>query len=81
MHLSDLRRRCHPKSDRLLENLEIVVNLIGATRTKEGLEVKAWLDGRKYEKGRKVTDEELEQINIKRNPFHGEWNYEIRPWG
>ncbi len=64
-----------------LENLEIVVNLIGATRTKEGLEVKAWLDGRKYEKGRKVTDEELEQINIKRNPFHGEWNYEIRPWG
>ena len=64
-----------------LESLEIVVNLIGATRTKEGLEVKAWLDGRKYEKGRKVTDEELEQINIKRNPFHGEWNYEIHPWG
>jgi len=62
-----------------LETLEIVVNLIGATKTEEGLEVHAWLDAKKYEKGRKITDEELQEIYIKRNKFHGEWNYEIHP--
>ncbi|MFT5405249.1 MAG: hypothetical protein ACI9DF_004096 [Verrucomicrobiales bacterium] len=62
-----------------LETLEIVVNLIGSTKTKEGLEVHAWLDGKKYEKGRKISDEELQEVHIKRNKFHGEWNYEIHP--
>jgi len=62
-----------------LETLEIVVNLIGSTKTEEGLEVHAWLDGKKYEKARKITDEELQEIHIRRNKFHGEWNYEIHP--
>jgi hypothetical protein len=26
-----------------------------------------------------VTDEELESLNIKREKFHGEWNYMIKP--
>ncbi len=30
-----------------LETLEVVVNLIGSTRTREGLEVHAWLDEKK----------------------------------
>ena len=34
-----------------LETHEIVVNLIGSTRTTEGLEVHAWLDEREYPKG------------------------------
>ena len=62
-----------------LEALEIVVNLIGSTRTKEGLEVHAWLDGRKYEKGCKISDAEFAEIYIKRNKFHGDRNYEIHP--
>ena len=62
-----------------LETLEIVVNLIGATTTNEGLEVHAWLDGQKYEKGRKVKDTELAEIKLRRNRFHGDWNYEIHP--
>ena len=62
-----------------LETLEIAVNLIGATKTKEGLEVHAWIDEKKYETGRKITDEEFQEIKIKRNSFHGEWNYEIHP--
>ena len=62
-----------------LESLEIVVNLIGATKTKQGLEVHAWIDSRKYKKGRKITKAEFDEVLIKRNPFHGEWNYEIRP--
>lgn len=62
-----------------LENLEIVVESIGNTKTKTGLEIHAWLDENTYEKGRKVTDEELAECLIKRNKFHGEWNYEIYP--
>jgi len=62
-----------------LETLEIVVNLIGATRTKQGLEVHAWLDEKKYEKGRKISNSDLAEVYIKRNKFHGDWNYEIHP--
>lgn len=62
-----------------LETLEVVVNLIGSTKTREGLEVHAWLDEKKYIKGRKVADHELHEVYIKRNRFHGEWNYEIHP--
>ena len=59
--------------------MEVVVESIGATTTEAGLEVHAWLDADEYEKGRKVSDEELAACNIKRNTYHGEWNYEIHP--
>ena len=62
-----------------LETLEVVVESIGATTTEAGLEVHAWLDADEYEKGRKVSDDELAACNIKRNAYHGEWNYEIHP--
>lgn len=62
-----------------LETEEIVVNLIGQTKTSSGLEVHAWLDQKEYTKGRKVSDAELCEVIIKRNKFHGEWNYEIHP--
>ena len=62
-----------------LETFDIVVELIGNTRTSEGLEVHAWLDEATYQKGIKVTDDELAECLIKPNTFHGEWNYEIRP--
>ena len=62
-----------------LESHEIVVNLIGSTKTEEGLEVHAWLDKSKYEKSKKVSDDRLAEVQIKRNTFHGEWNYQILP--
>jgi transposase len=62
-----------------LETLEVVVRLIGSTRTSEGLQVHAWLDEAHYEKGRKVTNAELTELHITPNKFHGEWNYEIHP--
>lgn len=62
-----------------LESHEIVVNLIGSTRTAKGLEVHAWLDSTEYEKSKKVTDEQLAEVKIERNEFHGEWNYKILP--
>ena len=62
-----------------LETLEIVVNLIGSTKTKEGLEVHAWLDEREYKKSRKITEQQLLDVKIQRDTFHGEWNYTILP--
>ena len=62
-----------------LETHEIVVQLIGATKTDKGLEVHAWLDEATYEKSRKVSNTDLATVRIKRNQFHGEWNYEIIP--
>ena len=62
-----------------LESYEIIVALIGDTTTESGLEIHVWLDESNYNKGRKVTDEELNTCVIVRNRFHGEWNYEIHP--
>ena len=64
---------------RPLTSYEAVVNLIASTRTKTGLKVEARLDRRKYQRGIKVSKEELARINIKRASFHGEWNYSISP--
>jgi transposase len=62
-----------------LETLEIVVNLIGNTSTREGLEVHAWLDEGEYPKSQQVTDAQLLDVRIQRHSFHGEWNYTILP--
>jgi len=62
-----------------LETHEIVVNLIGSTRTAQGLEVHAWLDEHEYPKGRTVPEAEFAAINIRRKKFQGDWNYEIHP--
>jgi len=62
-----------------LHDYATVVNLIGATKTEAGLEVYCALDENHYEKGRKVSDEEMDSINIHRHRFHGDWNYTIKP--
>lgn len=62
-----------------LETFEVVVSLIGSTRTRSGLEVHAWLDEAEYEKSKKVSDDALAEVRIKRHDFHGEWNYHILP--
>ena len=58
---------------------EVVVNLIGNTRTATGLSIQAELDTAQYPKGVKVSDEELRKLNLTRDAFHGEWNYSIAP--
>lgn len=62
-----------------LRDYETIVKLISRTATTKGLQVTCRLDRRKYPTGRKVTDEEMKQVNLTRNRFHGEWNYTIRP--
>jgi hypothetical protein len=62
-----------------LRDYETIVRLISATKTAKGLTVSCRLDRRKYPTGRIVTKEEMETIRIIPRPFHGEWNYVIRP--
>ncbi|MEK7070650.1 MAG: ISAzo13 family transposase [Patescibacteria group bacterium] len=56
-----------------------IVNLIGSTKTKSGLQIKCELDTNNYPKGIKISDDEMKKINIKRHKFHGDWNYTIFP--
>ncbi|HEX8814380.1 MAG TPA: ISAzo13 family transposase [Terriglobales bacterium] len=62
-----------------LVSYEAVVNLIGSTRTRSGLKVKAMLDTRTYEKGQKVSSQQLQELNLHGHSFHPDWNYTISP--
>ena len=62
-----------------LRTYQTIVSLIAATKTQAGLDVKCGLDSNQYEKGRKVSDDEMDTINLRPHRFHGEWNYTIRP--
>jgi hypothetical protein len=76
------RMFCHITENwrgRPLVSREVVVNLIGHTTTKAGLEIRAALDENRYPTGREVTDEQMEGLSIKRDKFHGDWNYTILP--
>jgi hypothetical protein len=58
---------------------EVMLNLIANTKTKTGLSVKVELDNKEYPKGIKVPDDVFTAINLKREDFHGDWNYSISP--
>jgi Rhodopirellula transposase DDE domain len=58
---------------------QVIVNLIANTTTRAGLIVKAALDTNEYNTGIKVTDDELQRLRLRRNDFHGDWNYTISP--
>jgi transposase len=62
-----------------LRSFLAIVNLIAATTTKTGLKVHAELNTDTYQSGIKVSDAELAQVKIRRDKFHGDWNYEIQP--
>jgi hypothetical protein len=62
---------------RPLVSYRVIVDLIAATTTQNGLKVLCELDDRSYPKGIVVSDEEMASLNIKRADFHGEWNYTI----
>ncbi len=56
-----------------------IVNLIGSTKTKEGLKIRCELDPKTYPKGIKVPNAQLEKVKLKKHKFHGDWNYTIYP--
>jgi len=62
-----------------LTSYEVIVNLIAATTTSKGLKVKCVLDKNTYPKGIKIMKEEIEELGIISDEFHGEWNYIFKP--
>jgi hypothetical protein len=66
--------RCKP-----LISHEVIVNLISPKTTKTGLEVECAIDRNSYPKRIKITDKQLKAVNLLKDPFHGEWNYTIKP--
>ena len=76
------RMFCHITQNwrgRPLRSRALVVSLIGSTTTKTGLHIEAELDSNAYEEGIEVSDEELAAIRMKKDTFHGDWNYTIVP--
>lgn len=62
---------------RPLVSYQTIVNLIGSTRTKAGLKVKARLDRKVYRTGQKITDKQMEEVHLKPHRTHPKWNYTI----
>jgi hypothetical protein len=58
---------------------EVIVNLIAGTTTEAGLTVHSELDTDAYPPGIKVSDREVSEIDLRRDKFHGDWNYTIHP--
>jgi len=58
---------------------EVIIQLIAATTTRNGLRVTAQSDPGKYPDKLKVSDEEMESLNLIRSEFHGDWNYTLKP--
>lgn len=62
-----------------LVNFETVVNVIGGTRTRTGLKVKAVLDTNQYETGVELSKEDMDRLRLKRHKTHPDWNYTLSP--
>ena len=64
---------------RPLTSHEVIVNLIANTTTQAGLKIDAALDSRTDPTGMNVSGQEMDDLNLEKDGFHGEWNYPIRP--
>lgn len=62
-----------------LESYQTVINLIGSTKTKNGLKIRAKLDKRMYNTGIEISNEEMEHLLIAYNSSLPKWNYTISP--
>lgn len=58
---------------------EVIINLIAATTTAAGLAVKSKLDSNIYPAGRKISDQQMAELQLRRDKFHGDWNYRLLP--
>lgn len=62
-----------------LISFEVIVNLIAATNTEKGLQVRSQLDPNPYPIGVRVSDKAFAQVRLQPDAFHGDWNYGILP--
>jgi transposase len=76
------RMFCHITKNwrgRPLVSHDVVVALIANTTTRAGLKIRAELDDGRYPTGTKISDDELARLSLKRDAFHGDWNYALLP--
>ena len=76
------RMFCHITQNwrgRPLVSYAAIVQLLGKTTTRAGLQVRAELDEHTYVTKEKVTQEQLARVRLKPAAFRGEWNYTIVP--
>ena len=62
-----------------LASFETVINLISATKTRTGLNIRAVLDESHYEKGLSITDEEMQKLRLRKHEHNPQWNYTLCP--
>lgn len=62
-----------------LTSYEVIISFIKNTATDSGLKVFARLDKKKYEKGKKFSDKEMEKIKLENHNLFPSWNYTILP--
>ena len=62
-----------------LRTFQTMLALIRGTTNQSGLKVEAFLVDKVYQKGLKVADEVMENLNIERHTTCPKWNYTIRP--
>jgi hypothetical protein len=62
-----------------LRNLDVMLAFIRGTTTITGLKVEAHLDQGIYRKGRKVTDQQLEDLALSVHDTCPRWNYTLAP--
>jgi hypothetical protein len=58
---------------------QVIIDLIAATTTTTGLTVKSKIDTNIYEKGLKISDQQMTELQLRREKFHGDWNYKLLP--
>lgn len=62
-----------------LRTFELMLSLIRGTMNDAGLKVEAFLVDKAYEKGQKVPDEIMDNLNIERHSTCPNWNYTLHP--
>ncbi len=62
-----------------LNDYEIVLKYTRTTKTTTGLKIRASLNKKHYEKSKKVSDQQMQQIALKRYTLRPNWNYSIAP--
>jgi hypothetical protein len=62
-----------------LVSYQTIVNFINSTTTRTGLRVRAKLDTHEYETHKRITDKEMDTVDIQTHDVHPWWNYTIRP--
>jgi hypothetical protein len=62
-----------------LRDYETALKFIRTTTTSAGLTVRATLVKKRYRKGTKITDRQMEEIALERHTQRPDWNYSIAP--